>query len=81
VDPSQLEPRRHEPPLGWTVEAFEAVTRALAEALLAAVKDVAASDANAPQRPRKGPRQARYRPNVKPSPTKDRALPRLEPRA
>ena len=33
-----LEPRRHEPPDGWTRETFEKVTNALARALVAAVR-------------------------------------------
>lgn len=33
-----LEPRRHAPPDGWSREAFERVTDALAAALVAAVR-------------------------------------------
>jgi hypothetical protein len=33
-----LAPRRHEPPAGWRAEVFEAVTEALAAALVAAYR-------------------------------------------
>ena len=35
IDPAALEPRRHEPPPGWDAQTFEAVTDALAAALVA----------------------------------------------
>jgi hypothetical protein len=38
VKVDDLEPRRHEPPAGWSREVFEAVTDALAAALLAALE-------------------------------------------
>jgi len=40
VDPSALEPRLHEPPAGWSRETFEAVTDALAAALVAAYRRI-----------------------------------------
>jgi hypothetical protein len=36
--PARLEPRRHAPPPDWPAEVFEAVTDALAAALVAAVR-------------------------------------------
>jgi hypothetical protein len=38
VNAADLQPRRHEPPEGWSRETFEAVTDALAAALVAAVR-------------------------------------------
>jgi hypothetical protein len=38
MEPDALEPRHHDPPAGWPVEVFEAVTSALAAALVAVVK-------------------------------------------
>jgi hypothetical protein len=38
VDFASLEPRRHDPPSGWTRETFEGVTDALAAALVAAIE-------------------------------------------
>jgi hypothetical protein len=41
-----VEPRRHEPPAGWPSETFDALTDALAAALVAAVRRAEAPDAN-----------------------------------
>jgi hypothetical protein len=38
IDVNQLEPRRHDPPPGWSGETFERVTDALADVLLAALR-------------------------------------------
>jgi hypothetical protein len=38
IDVSTLQPRRHEPPAGWSADVFEKVTDALAAALVAAVR-------------------------------------------
>lgn len=38
MNAADLQPRRHDPPEGWTAEIFEAVTSALAAALVAAVR-------------------------------------------
>ena len=38
MNPDALEPKRHAPPEGWDVTTFEAVTDALAAALVAAVR-------------------------------------------
>jgi hypothetical protein len=38
IDVSTLHPRRHDPPEGWPPEVFEALTDALAAALVAAVR-------------------------------------------
>jgi hypothetical protein len=46
-DVSIPEPRRREPPAGWSPETFETVTAALAAALVAAYRR-AARDADAP---------------------------------
>ena len=35
---SALEPRRHDPPPGWDAETFEAVTDAIAAALIASLE-------------------------------------------
>ncbi len=44
---SDLEPRRHEPPAGWDATTFDAVTSALAAALVAAVRREANGDDDA----------------------------------
>ena len=38
LDAGSLQPRRHEPPPGWSLETYEAVTSAIATALVAAYK-------------------------------------------
>jgi hypothetical protein len=43
----QLEPRRHEPPPGWPPAVFEAVTDAIAAALVASVRRAESSRAEA----------------------------------
>jgi hypothetical protein len=43
VNVSSLQPRRHEPPAGWTPPVFEAVTDALAAALVASWRRTQAS--------------------------------------
>jgi hypothetical protein len=44
VKVEDLEPRRPEPPPGWSTEVFEAVTNALADALVAAMRRDAARE-------------------------------------
>jgi hypothetical protein len=38
IDVSTLQPRRHEPPAGWSADVFERVTDAVAAALVSAVR-------------------------------------------
>jgi hypothetical protein len=38
VNPNLLQPRRHDPPAGWPPEVFEAVTAAIAAALVSAAR-------------------------------------------
>jgi hypothetical protein len=77
MNPSEREARRHEPPAGWPRATFEAITDALASALVIAVHSspsAASAPAPSPTPRRKGRRPQRARVNGKPS----RALRELE---
>jgi len=54
LDYADLAPRRHKPPAGWSREVFEAVTDALAQALVANLRRQV--DDEPSQDPSDGPR-------------------------
>jgi hypothetical protein len=52
MTPAALEPRRHDPPTGWSSETFEHLTDALAAALVAAYRRAVEEQTASGGRPR-----------------------------